>query len=692
MQPETRKLTNEFYPFGTQYYRAPTPLPDEWEMDLSELAKAGYTHVQYRPQWRWHERVRGQAAWNDLDTLFDLADKHGLKVILKPMLETAPDRVFEDLGGTRIGFHGIPIEPIAHGSFYVGGWLPCFDNPLVMEAARQFVRELVGRYMNHPALWFYDVWNEPRSRPLGQCQCSYSVESYRNWLQSRYQTIVNMNAALGKAWTSFDTLYPPASHEDYTELYLWRQWAAWAVSEHVRLISETIRSEHPESYLLVHVGSCSVAGDVAWDATDDLQNAKSTDSYGTSFPVNLHPQTPLQHGQSDYISDWIRRVDPSYWCHEFYPNHGGWCVPPEPQTLNRLIWMAIAGGASGFTFWQYRSERVGCETNGYGLREIDGSPTERSQVADKIAAIMRQHGSKLVGTMRERSSVAQVYSRTSDLISRIQAIESPDLWLESWNIDYAYKNANRSTHILYGQAGNTVDWVVPGDDLDGVSVLCITCAEILDASEAAWLTDYVCRGGNLIVEFPFACRDENTWVSRHRPGHDLHKLLGCLEKDRTIIGPQAKITASFINGMQLDAGGWKVELSPEGGEPIAEWSDGSIAAVRHRYGNGTVYSLGASLSLSFNDRWDDPSLGIARWLLDQAGGVYDHGEAEGVWVRRRRANDYEIWFVFNVTDSVQRMSLQSTPICIWQGSEYTQNDNILLPPGAAWVAEMVRLD
>src|SRR5690606_16702872 len=133
----------------------------------------GYTHVQYRPQWRWHESVRGRYVFDDLDQLFDLAEQNGLRVVLKPMLETAPDWAFQELGGTRIGFHGVPISPVAIGSFYVGGWLPCFDNPDVRAAANAFVQQLVKRYRQHPALWFYDAWNEPRSRPLGQCHCEH---------------------------------------------------------------------------------------------------------------------------------------------------------------------------------------------------------------------------------------------------------------------------------------------------------------------------------------------------------------------------------------------------------------------------------------------------------------------------------------------------------------------------------------
>jgi beta-galactosidase GanA len=120
----------KFFPYGTQYHRAPTPLPDEWEGDLAEIKHVGYTHVQFRPQWRQHERIRDHCAWDELDRLFELAQKNELRVVLKPMLETAPDWVFDELDGTRIGFHGVPLSPHANAAYYVGGWWPCFDNRL----------------------------------------------------------------------------------------------------------------------------------------------------------------------------------------------------------------------------------------------------------------------------------------------------------------------------------------------------------------------------------------------------------------------------------------------------------------------------------------------------------------------------------------------------------------------------------
>ncbi len=680
--------TDCFFPYGTQYHRAPTPEPGEWAEDLREIARVGFTHIQLRPQWRWHERVRDQRTWDDLDTLFDLAASHHLRVVLKPMLETAPDWVFTELQGTRIGFHNIPISPIAHGAYYVGGWWPCFDNPRVVAAASDFVRALVARYRQHPALWCYNAWNEPVSRPLGQCQCPYSITSYRDWLQHQFGTIEQLNAALGKAWTSYETLMPPSAASDYAEMFLWRQWAGYAVAQQVRFVEQAIRAVDTDAHIMMHVSGSLVTQDPACEVSDDFQNVEHTDRYGTSFWVPMHPVTPTEHAAPEYQSSWMRRIDPAYWCHEFYPNHGNWCRPPEPRTLQRLIWLAIAGGADGLTFWQYRSERVGSETNGYGLRNIDGTPTERSRVVDGIAATLQQYGHRLRGTRRVPAQVALLYSRESDLLSRIEMMPTGihDVSRETANARHPYKRAIRAAHALYLHLGHAPDWVVPGDDLGRFALVHVTAAEMINQDMAMWLHNYVHQGGTLVIEYPFACRDERTWVSPERPCHQLHTLTGCREGERLVAHNED--VATFASNLQLRAGEWCTELIAHGGQVIARWQDGAVAGVRYSYGEGTVITLGLNAALAYQDAWDDPSRALYAWLLGEAQ-VVTPPWGEGVTVLRRQGDAYEVWCVMNFRHASQSVVLPTAPTAAWsQIGCCVDQQCITMEPGAVLVMEM----
>ena len=69
------KITDQFV-YGTQYYRAPTPLPEEWAVDLERMSDAGLDTIQIRVQWHWNERCEGEYCFDDVDKLFDLAQKY----------------------------------------------------------------------------------------------------------------------------------------------------------------------------------------------------------------------------------------------------------------------------------------------------------------------------------------------------------------------------------------------------------------------------------------------------------------------------------------------------------------------------------------------------------------------------------------------------------------------------------------
>jgi beta-galactosidase GanA len=645
--------------------------------------------VQFRVLWRWHETIQGRFTWDDLDTLFDSAGRHGLKVILKPMLENAPDWVFDELGGTRIGFHGVPLTRFAMNSaYYVGGYMPCFDNPAVADAAQAFVRQLVTRYRDHPALWWYDAWNEPRSRPMAQCQCEHSITSYRSWLSQQFGDVHALNRALHKAWTNYQGVIPPASNNDIVEAHLWRSWAAWAVSEHVGLAGRTIRSADPAARVAVHVGSCSIVQDPACDSSDDLLNAVHCDRYGGSLSITHAPTTPIEHAQAEYTSSWLRRVDRDYWCHEFYPNGWGWPRPPDTRRLAQHLWMAIAGGCSALTFWEYRSVREGIRSNGFGLREIDGSQTERGAECDRIAGVVADHSPALAAASRPPSSLALLHSRDTDLAMRLLAMRTGlgDLDNVEPSVDYAYKQALRAAHTGYLVNGIAPDWIVPGDDLSRYRLIHVTCAEMISEATAHDLRAYVRAGGMLVVEYPFACRDEKTWITPVRPHHNLADLLGCSEGVRVVVDADRSDAATFDNGAVVRPRHWRVELLPGGARPIARWQDGAVAATMHSFGEGRVCTLGASAALSFDDRWDDPALDIFHWLLKQAG--LPTSEDHQVWTYRRVGGDRELRFVFNVGDTTKSVTLPERANETWyaNGATTERGGVVNLEPAGTLVA------
>ena len=666
----------EFFPYGTHYYRAPTPLPEEWEGDLAEIKKQGYTHVQYRVQWRWHERIRGEYVWDDLDELFDLAEKYDLKVVLQPMMETAPDWVYTELQGNRIGFHGKPLDPISQTAFYVGGFLPCFDNPDVAEAVREFITVLVNRYKNRKSMWFYDSWNEPRSRPMGQCTCKHSVRSYRDHLRREYGTIENLNKKYGKAWTSFETVMPPHSPSDYVELFMWRRWAGESVAAQVELVTEAIRKADPTVPVMCHIGASSVVQDPACDTSRDLLNSTKVDWYGCSLPIELSPSNPVTFNQALYQSSWQRRVDSEYWCYEFYPSKAPWSRRAHPGFVEQAVLMAIASGCRGFTFWQYRSERYGEESDGYGMRNIDGTDTPRSLRCDRIANFLAKADSDFAKSSPRKSKVAVYFDDKTDLLMRIQLMLCPLMSVEEINeiYDYTYKKALQGAHATLRRLGYTADFIVEGDDLTGYDAVVVSALEMTDDNVAKALTDYVNNGGSLLVEYPFACRDNTTWVSPKRPNSHLDELTGCREVDRSVFAPEVSEKVIYDTFTEL-TDGWHVTLEKlsESANVLATWEDGTPSVVENRVGKGSVITSAGNFAMYAFDNSDSKIPYVYTRLLENAGLPITDSP---LWIYSRYSEGYEYRFVFNTTDKPETVVpegevIYSTVECETSGNKIT---------------------
>ena len=85
-----------YIPFGAQYYRAPTPGPENWERDLTALRSQGFNTVKLWVQWRWNMPKRETYDFSDIDRLMELCGGLGLRVILNIICDVAPAWFYRD--------------------------------------------------------------------------------------------------------------------------------------------------------------------------------------------------------------------------------------------------------------------------------------------------------------------------------------------------------------------------------------------------------------------------------------------------------------------------------------------------------------------------------------------------------------------------------------------------------------------
>ena len=150
------------FPVGVEYYRAPIPKLDVWDEDFARLRAAGFRIVRSFSYWNHMEPRPGQYELEDFDRLFDLAEKHDLKVWLDITLAThgaCPEWLTREHPDMRIvTYSGEPVAPTAGAATPQGSQIHCYDHPAWRDYGGALLRHVVTRYRERPSLLIWGLW------------------------------------------------------------------------------------------------------------------------------------------------------------------------------------------------------------------------------------------------------------------------------------------------------------------------------------------------------------------------------------------------------------------------------------------------------------------------------------------------------------------------------------------------------
>ena len=631
---------------GTQYYRSPTPLPEEWETDIPELEKYNIDAFQIRMNWRWNERRENEYDFSDVDRLLELAEKSGRKVIMKFLLECAPQYIYEKYDGTRIGSKGEKLRPGAHGAFY-GGWLPCFTNPYVQDRAVKFVEKVAERYAGNKSIILWHAWNEIRNRPVDECFCPHCRKAFGRYLEKKYGTIENLNRHYGAAEESFETINLPVMAHGFWDIYEFKKFkGSYELSNYLKFVRDAIRKYDDKRPVMSHVGVCSAFQDNIGDVCDDYEVSKAVDFWGTSlpfYPVDMGSQQ--RRIEMMLLTDFLRSVDKNYFIHEIYPGHGRFRDYDTPFDMKYKLYTGLAGGAKGIVYWQYRAERVGIEQDCAGIMHMDGSPRE-------VAFEVRNFGANLKKDMQyfreaepERADVAIVYDFDSQLMGEIE-----ENCIEDFNFNRRtglnyYNKAHKGIYKLVRDAGYNVEYVgvTNPDEFGNYKVLIFPYYTMLDRKIVPYLEKFLQRGGVIIAEEGFGMRQKNTWM---QPYDIDAKPLLCA---RQIFRIEAKDDYALIGGRKAKVLPYLTEYKVENAKVVTSFENGKDAGFEISYGKGKLYLYGFSSGFSYLETGDEIWRAHIDGILSGAGvSKYALGDfANQVYERNMICGDKRIIFIFN---------------------------------------------
>jgi beta-galactosidase GanA len=549
----------------------------------------------------------------------DLAHGHGLGVVINTILENTPYSLESRWPEARYRDHeDRPVALTAAMNTPGGGWPGlCFDHAGVREEADGFLTALVARYRDHPALRVWDVWNEPHLEPASYfpsrlyCYCPASLTRFRSWLQERYATLEELNAAWARRFTDWSQVAPPRVFEAVPDMLDWRLFWFDNLSAWLARRASVVRAADPGHPVMTHVALSGFTGQLATHTLDEYALTSPVDLFGTSgFPTWLMADDHVEHL---FNLDTARDAagGKPFWQAELQGGRGRRdgvlsTGQPAPDVVRLWIWNSLAAGSSGVMFWQWRPELLGPESPGYGLCTPSGDVSPRVAAVADLAPLATHPA--LEGRTAAPPEVALLVSRRSALHA----------FATDRTMD-VYRDAVMGAYRLLVDAGLSVavlheDQVtrdgVPAD----VSRLYWPMPTVADAGLDAALTRFVGAGGRLVAE---AAPGEYTPLGWRRPvvpGGALADLFGVRQIDADVAAAEIAVGEGRLRGA------WQREdLDLLDAEVLGTFTDtGSPAVTRRSAGAGSATLIGTYPSLAYAAKPDPATRAAVTDLLGAA--------------------------------------------------------------------------
>ncbi|MFJ2770825.1 beta-galactosidase [Streptomyces sp. NPDC087300] len=608
----------------------PEQWPEEvWAEDVKLMREAGVTMVTVGV-FSWAGLQPGPDTWDFgwLDRLMDLLHAHGVAVDLATATASPPAwlvRAHPEI--LPVTADGVRLEFGSRQHY-------CPSSETYRQAALRLTRALAERYASHPALALWHIHNEYGDH-VTECFCPRSAEHFRSWLRERYDTVDALNHAWGTAFWSqrygtYDEIEPPRTAPgpvNPTQLLDWRRFCSDALLALHRAEREVLREASPDVPATTNFMSMMRELDYwRWAEHEDLV---SDDAYPD-------PADPRAHVNASLNYDLMRSLKGGrpWLLMEQAPSAVSWRpvnVPKKPGLQRLWSLQAVARGADGVMYFQWRASRAGAEKYHSALLPHRGTASrgwrETVRFGAEIARLAEVAGSRVT------ASVAIVLDW--DSWWALEGADHPSARMR-------WPDLLRPWYAALHARGITADFVPPHAGLTAYRAVLAPNLHLLRTADARRLTAYVHEGGHLVIG-PFSgVVDAHDHLQDGGAPGPLREVLGVSVDEFWPVPDGA--------GVPLASGAtatvWSEWVETAGAETVDTYAAGPLAGqpavTRHVHGAGVARYVSCHLPDDIGD-----VLGPA---LDEAGVTPCAPVPEGVEATVRHGADASYLFLLNHTD------------------------------------------
>lgn len=620
-----------FLPFGFQYYRSPTPYRDQWDQDLSRISSMGFNCVKYWVQWRASAPEENLFIFDDIKELMDVAAKYHLKVVLNVIFDVAPAWFYKKYPNSKmITADGTVLEPRALSYRQIGGAPgPCYHHEPAQIEKDRFLAAAVLALKDHPALWVWDLWNEPElttgiKRTLSfddqVCYCDHSQQAFGDWLENKYETMEAFNEKWQRNYVDWSEAEPPRGQAVFNDLVDWRLFMSDALTEDLKRRVAVVKAYDQDHPVMVHTVPAPIFNLIT-AGSDDFKLAELCDLFGNSL------------GSSAWSADLLisaakgKKIINS----EIHALPGHTAMKPKKldfRELKQHILIPLARGITGFLFWQYRPEVLGHEAPAWGSTYLDGSETPWLKDMAQLNQTIQASQEMLENATRPSDGIAVLFS-SENQIANFSVYAHLD----------TYNHSVQGTHKLLHDLNYKVEFIhdrdVTREALAQYRCLWMPYPLYLNAQMCSVIKEWVNDGGILISECSFgALQAENGSHSYQVPGYGFDEVFGIketwihslenLDHSYHNVTIQSSKTIPLVSRLGVSNSGSEAPVVGEGSyyksdidlqdgvKILAEYDeDHSPAITSSRFGKGKAVWIGTLLAAAY---WQNGSTGTLQMI------------------------------------------------------------------------------
>ena len=617
---------------------------DQWAADVRQIRALGFNTLRGWIDWASGEPAQGQYQFDTVDVLLELAEDHGLRMLLQVYMDSAPPWVGERYPDSLfVSSGGQIIQPESSPGY-------CRDHAGVRTADRAFYAALAARVRNRPAFLGWDLWSEPHvinwanptwiSNPEF-CFCPHTLARFRRWLEAKYRTIDALNAAWYRRFRDWSQIEPSRMSTilSYTDYIDWKAFIADKLGEDLRDRYEAVKQEAPGTIITSHAAGVGLfASPHHWEGqADDWTMARQVDYYGTSFypkhSAFVDRDVPWRAALLDFTRSFgFDQGRAGFWIGELQGGFGTIAVnvstPVTPRDLTLWTWSALARGAKGINYYAWYPMSSGYESGGFGLNHLDGAVTERARTAGRIAQVVDRHQALFLEARPVAADVAIVYNPLSHFVGgrqRAAAYGGPQ-----GEVVGIERDSLLGIHRAVFPLNVPVDYVhiqhLTAASLSRYKLVYFPYPLLFPDAAAAHLRAYVEQGGTLVSEARLGWNNEHGRASERIPGMGLAEVMGAREVEvETVRGEAAHLTWTTdvvdLAGAALPGRWYREVLEPtsSAASVVARFADGAAGAVASRFGTGRTLLIGSYVSAAFQASPTEAGRRFFGGLLDWAG-------------------------------------------------------------------------